>query len=397
MTSHEIKAMLMSCPGAEAYLNRVVKHAASRETLPPRIVLGSITGDKDIESSLSKILSNRCFAENGKYILKLPDRMRNSSYWQPLVEAIGYEKKPDFSLAALNLAKETAKRLKIIHPEEKALIAKLEDSGFIRGYVGTDPDKVSSYLKIFAAYVATGKRESTTLSQLGSDIFNDSKALRGGPLLGQLDKILRIAYDQPDIPVAELHANCGIIENPYTSHVVVFAPFSFDTNDGNTYDYPKRLFGSGLAAVLSWETVQHITTINIDVPLQLVTCENAAPFHGLVHTSTPALYTEGYPNSPVKVLLKHFNRVGARALHFGDTDLDGYRIAEQISRLISFDGLYGCGQVHTLPRKALTDSQHGRLESFIANHPSFRFADQLRDTLTNGWIEQEAFKLNALH
>lgn len=59
MTSDEIKLLLERCPDAEAYLKRVVKHAAGKTTLPPRIVLGYISSNKTVESTLGKILSNR--------------------------------------------------------------------------------------------------------------------------------------------------------------------------------------------------------------------------------------------------------------------------------------------------------------------------------------------------
>jgi hypothetical protein len=358
--------------------------------MPPKIVLGPISMDKTIESTLGKILSNRCFQENGKYILKLPVGMLSPSYWQPLVEAVGYEEKPDLSSMATGLAKETAKRLKIIYPGEKELIVDLEESECIRGYVGTDPGKASLYLKIFAAYAALRQQESTTLSQLGSNIFNDSKALRTVALLGQLDKLLRIAHDQPDMPIADLHANCGIIDNPYTSHVVIFAPFCYTTSDGCTFDYPKRLFQAGQAAVLPWETVQRISEVRTEGAISLVSSENAAPFLKLVQAGTPCLYTEGYPNSSVKVLLTHFGNADAHAVHFGDTDLDGYRIAEQISRCITIDGLYNHDRISTLPHKPLSETQRVRLESFIEHHPDFRFKQELQHTLEHGWVEQES-------
>ena len=391
MTADEIRAGLDRTPGATRFLQRVARHAAKGCPLPPRIVLGLIPGDKPTEALLGMILSNRCFPERGKYILKLPAEMRDPGYWVPLVEALGGAGTPDASHRAADPAAETVKRLKLIYPGERELIAGLDETGAIRRFVGTDSAKAAQYLKIFAAYASLGDRGSTTLSQLGSLAFNDSKALRSGALLGQLDKILRLARDQPAMPASELRANCGIIDNPYTSHVVVFAPFAFVTNDGQAYDYPRRLFRAGQAAVLPWETVRRIDAIQIELPLQLVTSENAAPFLDLVGAARPALYTGGYPSTTIQTLLGHFGRAGASALHFGDTDLDGYRIAEQVSRLIAFDGLYTDGRGADLPRKPLTAPQRARLEAYIARHPGFRFIDELRDTLAHGWIEQEAF------
>ena len=390
MTSEEIKIKLLGVPDAVPLLKRIVQHARSRELLPKRIILGQESNDTAIFRLLNWILSGRCLVENRKYVVTLPESMRPATYWRPLVEAIGFEEKPNTAALATALEINTIKRLKLMFHGEKELIENLRRDGTIRKFVGTDKDKATQYLNVFEAYATLKKYDCTTLSQLGSDIFNDSKALRAGALLAQLDKLLRIAYDHPDIPTSELHENCGIIDNPYTSHVIVFAPFSYTTNDGIEYDHPQKLFENGQATVLPWETVQRIREVKSLAPLKLVSSENAAPFLRLTREGIPSLYTEGYPNTSVRVLLRRFSEVGASVEHFGDTDLDGYRIAEQISRVIRLDGLYNSGRVSILPHKDLTAAQKQRLTSFIEQHPDFRFINELRHTLESGWVEQEA-------
>lgn len=390
MTSAEIKTLLSRNPDAVRFLRRIVHHAVKGADMPRKIVLGPEEGDKSLHGLLNAILSSRCVLENGKYVAKLSDDMRQAAYWRPLVDAVGYEVKPDAAAVAATLTAQTVKRLKILFPDERETIAALADNGAIRSFVGADANRATQYLKLFEALAVLRRQTCTTLSQLGSDVFNDSKALRSGALLGHLDRILRAACDQPDISASELHAICGIVENPYTSHVVVFAPFCFATSDGRAYDYPKRLFEAGQATVLPWETVRQIAEVRTEGAIRLVTSENAAPFLKRVQAGTPCLYTEGYPNGAVKVLLSHLGNAGAHAVHFGDTDLDGYRIAEQISRCITFDGLYNHARVSTLPHKPLSDSQRARLESFIGRHPDFRFMQELRHTLEHGWVEQES-------
>lgn len=364
MTAAEIKGLLSQNPDAVRFLKKIVRHAVVDEVMPRKIILGPDLDDKSLFNLLNRVLSGCCFSENGKYTAKLRDEMRSSSYWDPLVEAIGYEPKTDTAAIASALSSETVKRLKILFPDERKVISDLAETGMIRSYVGADKDRSAQYLKVFKAFVKLRHETCTTLSQLGSDVFNDSKALRSGAALSQLDKILRTAYDLPDLSVSELHANCGIVDNPYTSHVVVFAPFRFTTGDGISYDYPHRLFQAGQAAVLPWETVQRIRDIQTDHALTLITSENAAPFLALVKTSSPTLYTEGYPNGAVRVLLHHFDKAGAHAVHSGDTDLDGYRIAEQISRFITFDGLYHEDSVTTLPHKPLSDAPIFRIAGY---------------------------------
>ncbi len=391
MTAEEIKNRIAETPDAVPFLKRIVQHARSRDLLPKRIILGQESNDTAIFRLLNWVLSGRCLIENGKYVVTLPESMRPATYWRPLVEAIGIEEKPDTTALATALESDTIKRLKLIFHREKEFIESLGRDGTIQKFVGTDKDKATQYLKVFEAYATLKMQDCTTLSQLGSTIFNDSKALRAGSLLSQLDKLLRTAYDHPDTSTAELHASCGIIDNPYTSHVIVFAPFSYVTGDGVEYDHPKKLFENGQATVLPWETVQRIREVKSAAPLKLITSENAAPFLRLVREGITSLYTEGYPNTSVRVLLRRFSDTGASVEHFGDTDLDGYRIAEQISRIIRLDGLYNSCRVPTLPHKELTEQQKQRLSAFIKQHPDFCFISELRHTLECGWVEQEAW------
>jgi len=389
MTAEEIRTRISEIPDAERFLRRIVRHAKSEKPVPPRIVLGNETNDKALLTLFNRILSGRCFVEKGKYIVKLPESMRSASYWRPLIAAIGTEPTSNTAAIATKLASDTIKRLKLMYPDERALIDTLDNDGTVRRFVGADQAKAAQYLKVFETYTALNRDACTTLSQLGSDVFNDSKALRSGALLAQLDKILRTAYDQPDLSATELHTICGIVDNPYTSHVVIFAPFSYVTDDGGEYNHPKKLFEHGQAVVLPWETVKTIRTIQSPAPLKLVTSENAAPFHNLVRQGVPCLYTEGYPNTSVRVLLRRIAEAGGSIEHFGDTDLDGYRIAEQLSRIITLESLYNADKVAALPHKKLTGPQAERLTAFINQHPNFRFIEALQHTLQFGWVEQE--------
>ena len=229
-----------------------------------------------------------------------------------------------------------------------------------------------------------------TLSELGAKYFNDSKALRSGPLLPLLEHLLRLQAGNPSDDATTLFNSCGIIENPYTTHVVVFAPFAYRAHDGVWLDWPHRLWQRGEAAILSWKTVRSLLALRFEEPCRtLVTSENAAPFHRLVETRRPALYTEGYPNAAVKTLLRRFAEAGADALHWGDTDLDGYRIAEQVSRTIAttlFPPPMDPANTHLL---RLDHEQRRRLAQYIEDHPEFPYFAELRHTLAHGWLEQE--------
>ena len=389
MNSDDLKARLAQQPDLVPYLKRIVRHAATAERLPPRIVLGADVGSSDLFERLNRLLSGRCRIEKGKYILRLAEPLRAAGLWQPFVEAIGYMPRPDNAAQAAALARDAAKRLRLLHPGERALVDALEESGVLRAFIGTDRDREDDALKLFDACLRLRDAPGITLSQLGSDCFNDSKALRGGALRGQLERMLQVVFDQPDLSSAELLAHCGVIDNPYTSHAIVFAPFTFHMGAAGAFDFPRALFAAGQAAVLPWETIQRIGRITLDAPLRLVTSENAAPFLDWVRAGVPAVYTEGYPNGAVRGLLRHFAAAGATAEHAGDSDLDGYRIAEQIGRSIPVTGLLPRGGVAHLPHKPLDEAQRARIENYIARHPGFPYLEELRHTLAHGWVEQE--------
>lgn len=389
MNADDLQARLAQQPDLVPYLARIVRHAATTERLPRRIVLGLTTGSSDRLDRLNRLLSGRCLVERGKVILALSEPLRAAALWRPFVEAIGYAPRPDSAAQAAALARETAKRLRLLHPDERPLVDALVATGVLRRFIGADRGRADISLKLFAAYRRLRDTPGLSLSQLGSDCFNDSKALRGGAWLAQLDRMLRLACDQPDLPPAALHAHCGLIDNPYTSHAIVFAPFSFHAGAAGRFDFPRALFAAGQAAVLPWETIQRIERIELDAPPRLVTSENAAPFLDWVRAGVPALYTEGYPNSAVRVLLRHFAAAGATAEHAGDSDLDGYRIAAQIGQSIPVAGLLPRGGVAHLPHKPLNEVQRERIECFIARHPDFTYLAELRHTLAHGWVEQE--------
>lgn len=389
MTVSEISRHVAAHPASVPFLQRVTRHATGKGPMPARIVLGNDPGDPELLAMLNRILSNHCTPENGKYILKLTEPMRDTAAWQLLTEVVGLPA-PNISRDETTLATVTAKRLRLLFPDERPLIDTLESDGTLRRFIRSDTTRAAQYLKLFEASISLKHRQAVTLSQLGSDIFNDSKALRSGPLLSELDRILRAANDQPDLDTDALRAACGIIDNPYTSHVTVCAPFSFITDDGACYDFPQHLFQARQAVVLPWETVRRIRSVRIESGQRLVTSENAAPFLRLTENGLPALYTGGYPNTPVRVLLGHFATAGAVVEHFGDTDLDGYRIADQIAGLMPFGGFFRHERLKGLPHKPLTESQRARLAAFIARHPDSRFIRQLQHTLAHGWAEQES-------
>lgn len=375
------------------WLKRAARYAAAGEPLPATLTLGDIPQDKAVRLALEDVFPG-CREENGRLKARLTDAMREPERWLPLAELLGLKPvRPETAEPPDELFAQTLRRLKVLHPDDTALVDILRRSEQLQRFFKTCRTAPDDLVALFDALVSLRTTPAgVTLSELGARCFNDSKALRNGTRRQQLEHLLRLQAGSPDDDSATLFSAHGIIENPYTTHVVVYAPFAYRTHEGEWLDWPRRLWLHGEAAILSWKTVRALTAIRFEEPCHtLVTSENAAPFHRLVEMRRASLYTEGYPNAAVKTLLRHFAQSKVACLHWGDTDLDGYRIADQIAHTIP-TRLYVAPagadhlQTHLL---RLTHEQHLRLARFIDTNPGFPYLSELHQTLARGWLEQE--------
>lgn len=393
MTASFWQERLARCPAVRPWLLRVARRAAGGGLLPATLTLGDVPAAKDVRRELEELFPG-CRAENGRLKVRLAESERAPEPWLPLAALLGVRsappvpgETPEERLARCLL------RLRVLHPDELALVEAMRRSDvFLRLFrTAADAPRTLEALAEAVLFLRAAP-PGVTLSELGARCLGDSKALRGGPLRQAFEHLLRLQSGNPDDDAAALFAANGIIENPYTTHVVVFAPFAYRAADGAWLDWPLALWRRGEAAILSWRSVRLIEAVRLDESCGcMVTSENAAPFHRLVETRRPALYTEGYPNAAVKTLLRHFARADVTALHWGDTDLDGYRIAEQVARAIPTE-LYDpetASPALAARRVRLTHDQRRRLSAFIDAHPEFPYLDCLRRTLAQGWIEQE--------
>ncbi|MEI7903505.1 MAG: Wadjet anti-phage system protein JetD domain-containing protein [bacterium] len=383
---------LERCPAVRPWLLRAAKHVVAHEALPATLTLGEIPQNKAVRQTLDTLFGG-CREERGRLKVRLDEPLRERALWLPLVELLGLTPAPKAAEPIDVLFAQTLRRLKVLHPDNSAFIDTLRRSEQLRRFFKTVPTAPDDLVSLFDVLVSLRTTPAgITLSELGAKCFNDSKALRNGTRRQQLEHLLRLQAGGTDDDAITLFNACGIIENPYTTHVVVYAPFAYRTHEGEWLDWPHRLWLRGEAAILSWKTVRALTAIRFDKPCHtLVTSENAAPFHRLVETHRTALYTEGYPNAAVKTLLRHFAQTGLTCLHWGDTDLDGYRIAEQVARNIP-TRMYappasaGHLREHLLP---LSSEQHQRAEQFLRATADFPYLAELRQTLSHGWLEQE--------
>jgi hypothetical protein len=239
-------------------------------------------------------------------------------------------------------------------------------------------------------------------SKLGATLLSDSKIIRENqPLFNLVFKLLL-----SDIDVAEqeqysekkpndLYEKYNIISNPTAIKVTFFAPLVYYKN-GICYDFIKKLWEAGESATLSLDNLSGIDKIEIDENIQILTCENESPFNDLIRTGKDLalIFTSGYPNAAVKQILTLLKEKREHALHWGDSDFDGLRIASIINDIIPVK-LWKC-DLKTLKKnkKKLIrnrDEQFQyKMQKFLIKNQNFVFKNELLFTIENGWLEQES-------
>ena len=254
-------------------------------------------------------------------------------------------------------------------------------------------------------YLELHHAEPVTLSDLGARVCGDSKALRNGELptlAGNFLALLDEPGSTPDTVARETawrHRN--VVNNPSAIKATIFGPLLY-WKGGRQFDWIARLWECGEAATLSWGNVAGIERCEFRTaaglpPPAVVTCENETPFCHLVRQREPGIhiYTEGYPNAVVLELLRLLRPLELPAKHWGDSDLDGLRIADILNRVYPLT-LWRC-DLPELQRlesclKPLAPKSTDTAAKFLHNHPDFPFATELSHTLKHGWLEQESWR-----
>ena len=399
--AEQVRAAAEKFPELARFFLRYARKAAQGKRLNEKFSAGALGYDARLK--LHEILKLTTDSDrDGRIRGSFRKGLREPSEWREVVRLFGL----DHAAEPKQSAEDVFTRLKWKFPKWESNICRLAESEEVRRFL-SDDEKCRRWAKLFAGAVSIIEEQAGsfyTLSQLGSDWFNDSKCLRAGALRRQLALIIDAFIDVQFDDDRKTFSQMGIVDNPYTSSVTLFAPIEFRLKGGEVYDFPRRMFREGLAVQLPLETVSQISALTFYGPVnEIVTSENAAPFARYVEKGIPCLYTEGYPNYAVQRMLGSLSRCGISAAHAGDVDLDGIRIAhavhEQIgiSRIIGIDLLLQAeSEKSSLQLKGipLTDEQRKRLAEFIRVHTDFPLVNVLEHLLEIGeWYEQETFTI----
>ncbi len=390
----EVLNLLEVVPKLRSLVMRWARMAARGERLPATFSVADLgyDGQQSLERFLHVTTSR---TRGGRVSGAVPEEMRDPAAWRMSLEALELAEN-----AAAESTEDFLSRIQWMMPDAREAIVEFKDVPEVMRHLA-DTTNRPTWRELFTSAWDRAQRKSgraTTLSQLGSDWFNDSKILRSGSLRRQLVLILSAISGVAADDERSVLADAGIEDNPYTSSVVVSAPFTFRLKDGTRFDYPMKFFMKRLVCQLPLEIVREIDSDSIwweGYDNLVTTCENAAPIARYVQDRSPVVYTEGYPNLAVQGLLKAFARRGLKSVHMGDADLDGFRISATVDRCIPVERV-GAAEVLADSKRLkgipLTTSQAARIDRFLAQHPDFKYADSVRLIRERGcWYEQEGF------
>jgi hypothetical protein len=382
-------------PGIAPYLAVLAQKFVRTGSIPKSITLGADTGDPGVRRGLA-FLFGGCDRKDGKLIVRLPERLRTAEALQALADRLGVAAETgagDDDAAARATA---VLRQGLMYPQYAEMLNGLRNTEELTRLFQNHADAGKRLQGLLLAVEKLeANRSAITLSQLGAEALNDSKALRSGALLKLLVRMLAWVADAAGEPPERVLARFGVVDNPYTTLALLYGPVAYEDAGGRVWDWPAQLHADGKAAALTWAQVQDMQKLWPVAPVAgVITSENAAPFHHLVESraSSVCVYTEGYPNAAVMRVLERLAHAGLRARHWGDTDLDGLRIAGCVSRGIPVElHMLPRGRVETFKDRLipLTETQRSRAAAYLAAHPDFQFRDALVDTLQHGWLEQE--------
>ena len=385
--------LLDAIPALRRLFLRWARAAARGRRLPETFTAPNL--DFEAQRRLEKLLMTQTArTADGRVYGTLPPMLREPSVWLEVATALGVAQEE----SNIESAADFLLRLRWLHPEAAGVLTALGESLEVVRHLSEVRNRVN-WKTLFESVLYMTQHLSgrfLTLSQLGSDWFNDSKSLRSGPLRRQLVLILAALSGMEAEDERGVLATLGLAENPYTSSVTVFAPFVFELQDGTCFDFPFRLYRQGLVCQLPAETVLSIARVMwLGETKVIATSENAAPLLRFVEAGRPVLYTEGYPNYAVRTLLARFAEQGLVAEHWGDADLDGLRIAALVqgtlpgSHVVAAEILAAPEVVTGIP---LTEAQRRRLERFITQNPTCPYRESLNQIRARGcWYEQESF------
>ena len=394
LSRSEIKAAAANFSQIEAVVKKLASKVARGVRLPETVSVKDLDygAQRELEHLFGTIGQR---TSDGRFYFSILPIFREREVWREAIEYFGLAKEDSES------EEDVFARLKLLLPDLTPLIDSLAADEEVVRFV-TKAENQKDWTRLFRSIVERFSSPAcgliTTLSQLGSDWFGDSKKLRSGALRRQLVVILAILSDMDREEERLVLEGALIVDNPYTSSVTFSLPVTLIMKDGAVFDYPSSYHTSRMAVQLPLETVVNIERVEWDVRPQIITTsENAAPFANMVAKGASCVYTAGFPSLAVKVFLNKLFKSGSECIHEGDADLDGFRIANEVGSCIRLKKVVASEVLKKASLdegRELSPEQIKRTSAFLFNpkYRDYEFADEIRSILMRGkWIEQESF------
>ena len=394
LSRSEIKAAADNFPQIEAVVKKLASKVARGVRLPETVSVKDLDygAQRELEHLFGTIGQR---TSDGRFYFPILPIFRERAVWREAIEYFGLAKEDSES------EEDVFARLKLLLPDLTTLIDSLAADEEVVRFV-TKAENQKDWTRLFRSIVERFSSPAcgliTTLSQLSSDWFGDSKKLRSGALRRQLVVILAILSDMDREEERLVLEGALIVDNPYTSSVTFSLPVTLIMKDGSVFDYPSRYHARRMAAQLPLETVVDIERIEWDVRPQIITTsENAAPFANMVAKGASCVYTAGFPSLAVKVFLNKLFKSGSECIHEGDADLDGFRIAKEVGSCIRLKKVVASDVLKKASLdegRELSPEQIKRTSAFLFNpkYSDYEFAEEIQSILMRRkWIEQESF------
>ena len=399
---------MAACPAVTPYLRRVGERVVKSGGGQGRMKLGGRLPD-EVMTALRRVFPNAALDVrlDGTTVLRL-DRLnmteQDALTWVSTlceVLSITREKPGTRQARAQGEMAVILERCRLLYPEMAPVWERLGERAaeWAAQVLARDACAVQEELLQLAGAVRLLMAEHDPLgpAELSARCFGDSKALKNSPTLARrLEEwllLLRGAEESDDAARRGIWAEHGVVENATAIKVTLFGPLCYE-KDGERFDWIARMHAHGETATLSWDNLRGVESLALPPGTPVITCENETPFASLVRDGVPGLliYTAGYPNSAVRRLLRLLRPQVTSIRHWGDSDLDGLRIAEILAQSRPVQ-LWRCDVVelqrHVPLLLPLSPPRQRQAADYLAKHPDFPFRDELAFTVAHGWLEQE--------
>ena len=400
---------LRACPALGEALNKLCDRCDKRGELRGRIKLGNADTPPEVVRILRELfgsaLKTNPKQEQHLDLTRFMQGIPDSERWiHELYAATGRERRdiPRESARAKAEVSRLVDQFQLAHPSLAPVVPLLENCA--QRNIGPRTSEglceVRTRWECLAQtveFLLTNTR-AIGISELGARFFGDSKALRTGGLRSELARWLAAVEPPPEgeqISTEDLFARHGVTDNPTSVRVAVFGALRYRIS-GEWFEWPCELRKRGQSATLSLHNIAELEAAEFLEGSSVITCENETPFNRLIRDGVeqPVVYTGGFPNSAVRSLLEALP-AETRIHHWGDSDPAGLRIAEILSGIRPLR-LWRCTleelRRHRDLLKPLSHSGQQAVEERLRQEPPPPFADELRFTAANGWLEQESWR-----